>query len=660
MRHNPASPALYYRLTHGGTRSFNFGDMQVAAGVLADELAALGVRRSDRVAIMLPKCPELVVGGLALWKLGAVYVPLFTAFGPDAIAYRCTDAGVSVLITDAANGRKLEGIDAGVRARLSVLIAEPGGGTSPPPAATASGASGFGCYHYSVDSLLARASPSPRGGASVGDELTKGAALDPSDPIALLYTSGTTGTPKGVDIPARSLAAFETYLRLGVGLERGHPVRPAAWSQGQQQADARPQTRNRHPQRYYCTADPGWAYGLYYNLLGPLALGIAPLYLEAHFTAEAALEALAAERITHYTSAPTAYRVIKAAGEAALTPHREAIAAHLRTASSAGEPLNPEVVRWWEGAFGLPIADHYGQTENGMMVNNHWVDSRGRAGAGASWLRPGSMGRSMPGLRAVVLDSQGVEVLGQPGEVAIDTAASPLLWFRGYHDNPAKTAERSTGSPPAAPHAGASADGAASLAASRPFPQQLGRYFLTGDVATHFRGDSNAAVTAAEAAAGFVTADTEVSAAAAPAAGAADPFVHPARAVERFWFRSRADDVITSSGYRIGPFEVESSLMKHAHVAEAAVVGLPDPEGLRGEVVAAFVVLREGVSRAGAAQRSEAERAALARELQAQVKRDLSAHQYPRHVAIVPALPKTPSGKVQRFLLKQTTLTKLM
>jgi acetyl-CoA synthetase len=99
--------------------------------------------------------------------------------------------------------------------------------------------------------------------------------------------------------------------------------------------------------------------------------------------------------------------------------------------------------------------------------------------------------------------------------------------------------------------------------------------------------------------------------------------------------------------------------MKHAHVAEAAVVGLPDPEGLRGEVVAAFVVLRDGLSGAGAAKRSEAELAALARELQAQVKRDLSAHQYPRHVAIVTALPKTPSGKVQRFLLKQTTLTKL-
>lgn len=657
MRHDPASPALHYRLTQGSTRSFNFGDMQAAAGVLADELAALGVRRGDRVAIMLPKCPELVVGGLALWKLGAVYVPLFTAFGPDAIAYRCSDAGVSALITDAANGRKLEGIDAGVRARLRVLIAEPGGGTLLPPARIAAGTSGFGCCHYSVDSLLARASPQPRQGAAASDEQTKGVALDPSDPIALLYTSGTTGTPKGVDIPARSLAAFETYLKLGVGLERGRPLQPAALAHGQQQADASPQAGKRHPQRYFCTADPGWAYGLYYNLLGPLALGVAPLYLEAHFTAEVALQALAAEKITHYTSAPTAYRVIKAAGEAALAPHCQVIAAHLRTASSAGEPLNPEVVRWWEGAFGLPIADHYGQTENGMMVNNHWVDGRRRAGAGASWLRPGSMGRSMPGLRAVVLDSQGREVLGQPGEVAIDTAASPLLWFRGYHNNPTKTAERFTGEPPAAQHPGASTDGAASSAARRPFPQQLGRYFLTGDVATHFRGDSDAAVTAAEAAAGF-GADSEASAAAARSAvGAA---AHPGRAVERFWFRSRADDVITSSGYRIGPFEVESSLMKHAHVAEAAVVGLPDPEGLRGEVVAAFVVLREGVSGAGAAQRSEAELAALARELQAQVKRDLSAHQYPRHVAIVPALPKTPSGKVQRFVLKQTTLTKLM
>lgn len=207
----------------------------------------------------------------------------------------------------------------------------------------------------------------------------------------------------------------------------------------------------------------------------------------------------------------------------------------------------------------------------------------------------------MPGIRAVVVNAAGHEVVGSPGEVAIDTASSPLLWFRGYYKNEHKTLERFVGAPVADP---TQPGGGPRL------PQHHGRFYLTGDVATH-----------------------EITAGALGG--------------ERFWFRSRADDVITSSGYRIGPFEVESSLMKSPHVAEVAVVGLADPEGLRGEIVAAFVVLK-GVAKTW----GDLDKRALGVELQRLVKHDLSAHEYPRYVEFVEALPKTPSGKVQRFVLK--------
>lgn len=584
-----ATPALHFALTDGGVQTLSVDEMQRAASALADRLAELGVRRGDRVAVMLPKIPELVATGLAIWKLGATYVPLFTAFGPDAIAQRARDASVRVMVTDGTNAPKLAEMEASVRGSvLALTVGRPG----------ASGA--LGGATFTIDSLISESR-----GADAG-ALRAGAPMSPHETMALLFTSGTTGMPKAVDIPVRALASFEVYLRHGVGL----------LGAGEPGAEA---------QRYFCTADAGWvrggrllatrcsarltpsvarsqtalcspvrphpelssllsqfpslqAYGLYYNLLGPLLLGVAPLYLQAHFNADVALRAMAEHRITHYTSAPTAYRLLKATGSDALVRHRDDIAAHLRTASSAGEPLNPEVVTWWAKSFGLPIGDHYGQTETGMLVNVHWGDRRvssAAAGAAASsgskaastgcavtttadgsaWCRPGSMGRSMPGIRAVVLDSEGREVLGQPGEVAIDTAHSPMLWFRGYHGNAAKTAERFVGPP--APESAAEA--AAAAAVQRATPRQIGRYYLTGDVATHFAGASEAAIAAAEAAGGFGDSDSRSSggiatAAASPAAPTglleAPPATAclPQPAVERFWFRSRADDVITSAG----------------------------------------------------------------------------------------------------------------
>jgi acetyl-CoA synthetase len=262
--------------------------------------------------------------------------------------------------------------------------------------------------------------------------------------------------------------------------------------------------------------------------------------------------------VTNFAAAPTVYRAMRAAGDADL---RDGL--HLRVLSSAGEPLNPDVIAWAERTLGVPIYDHYGQTENAMLVINHHAPALRRP------LRPGSMGVQMPGFRAVIVDDEGYELgPGQEGQIGLDIAQSPLYWFQGYY----KARERSD-------------------------QRIIGSYYLTGDAASRD----------------------------------ADNY---------FYFSGRTDDIITSAGYRIGPFEVESALMQHPAVAEAAVVGTPD--ALRGEAVAAFVVLKPGHAASGE----------LGTDLSQFVKTNLSAHAYPRTISFVDQLPKTPSGKVQRFLLR--------
>jgi len=231
----------------------------------------------------------------------------------------------------------------------------------------------------------------------------------------------------------------------------------------------------------------------------------------------------------------------------------------LRVVSSAGEPLNPEVIRWFAEHLAAPIHDHYGQTELGMAVNNHHGLRH--------TVRPGSAGFAMPGFRVAVLDDESRELPANvPGVLAVDLNRSPLMWFTGYWQQET--------------------------------PAIAGGYYRTGDTVE-------------------LEADGSVS------------------------FVGRADDVITSSGYRIGPFDVESALIEHPAVIEAAVIGKPDPE--RTEIVKAYVVLASDY------QGSEQ----LAEELRQYVKKRLSAHAYPREIEFLEQLPKTPSGKLQRFVLRK-------
>ncbi|MFI5499022.1 AMP-binding protein [Nocardia asteroides] len=489
--------------------ALTYGELRERSARFAAALADLGVGPGDRVATLMGKSAELVVALLGIWRRGAVHVPLFTAFAPPAIGFRLTASHAAVVIADADQAPKLvasEDIPADPD-RVTIVV-----GTAEMPGA------------LRFDELLAAADPADPCAAAVavgGDGL-----------LVQLFTSGTTGTPKGVPIPVRALASFHAYQEFAL--------------------DVRPDDV------FWNAADPGWAYGLYYAILGPLATGVPSLLLHAGFSAPLTLEVLRRFEVTNFAAAPTVYRALRA-GEVP-----EGIA--LRRASSAGEPLTPDVVAWSERALGVAVRDHYGQTEHGMVICHAWHPALDRPAPA------GSMGAQLPGWTCAVLaeDADVEAAPGAVGRVAIDTDHSPLLWFLGYLDAPERTASRF------------SADG---------------RWYLTGDVG----------------------------------ARDADGF---------FRFSARDDDVIIMAGYRIGPFEVESVLVLHDQVVEAAVVGMPDE--LRGEVLEAFVVLRDGV--AGTPE--------LTTELQRLVKDKFAAHAYPRAIHYVRSLPKTPSGKVQRFVLR--------
>jgi acetyl-CoA synthetase len=496
----PGRIALEWEDQHGAQETWTFAQLRDRAAQFAGFLKAQGIGPGDAVAGLLPRVPELLVTILGTWRAGAVYQPLFTAFGPKAIEHRLKTSQAKLVVTDAANRPKLDDIP---NAPPAAVISRHGG----------TARAGDFDFTAALDGQSTDFTPVLRKG---------------SDPFLLMSTSGTTGLPKGVPVPLKALLAFHVYMRDAVGL--------------------------RPEQKFWNIADPGWAYGLYYAVTGPLLLGHATTLYDGPFSVESTYRIIKTHGITSLAGSPTAFRLLIAAGPDAA----EGVQGQLRAVSSAGEPLNPEVIRWFAEHLAAPIYDHYGQTELGMVVNNHH--------GLAHDVHPGAAGLPMPGYRVAVLDDQDNELPPhQPGTLAMDIARSPLLWFTGY--------------------------------LNQPTPAISNGYYRTGD-----------------------TVELE-------------PDGHIA-------FVGRADDVITSSGYRIGPFDVESALIEHPAVVETAVIGKPDPE--RTEIVKAFVVLKPDVDPSDA----------LAEELRQHVKHRLSAHAYPREIVFVDQLPKTPSGKIQRFILR--------
>lgn len=499
--------ALYWQGKDGRQEQYTFAELKQRSSQFANYLKAHGVGKGDRVSGLLPRTAELIITILAAWRIGAVYQPLFTAFGPKAIEHRLKLAQSKFVVTDVANRYKLNDV------------------VDCPSIITVAAADGTGLEAGDIDFWPAVKAQSEQ------CELTM---LSINDPFLLMFTSGTTGPAKPLYVPLKAMIAFGRYMHDAIQLLP--------------------------EDKFWNIADPGWAYGLYYGITGPFLLGHATLFYEGGFSSDSLCQIVRDYQINNLAGAPTAYRMMMAADQDEMAKLRGSF----RVVSSAGEPLNPEVIRWFKNVVDAPIYDHYGQTEVGMVVCNH----HGLAHA----VQPGAAGFASPGYRVATLDDDGNELPADtPGILAVDIEQSPMMWFGGYHET-----------------------------RKSPFVKQ---YYLTGDTAE-------------------IHADGSMS------------------------FVGRSDDVITTSGYRIGPFDVESALLEHDAVVEAAVVGVPDPE--RTELVKAFVILAEGMQATDQ----------LAEELGQFVKKRLSAHAYPRLVEFVVELPKTPSGKIQRFLLRNQEIEK--
>jgi acetyl-CoA synthetase len=498
----PDAPALI-QWTDDGVRAVSFRSLRQRADKLANALQALGVGRGDKVGILLPQCVEAAEAHLAVYKLGAVAIPLFTLFGPDALAYRLADSGAAALIGMGQGLQTVQSVGDRVPA-LRHWIAVHG---------DAPGAHGY-------EDLLAQARDSFQTADTAAD-----------DPAVVIYTSGTTGNPKG------ALHAHRVLLGHLPGVEFPQDMFPKPGD------------------RFWTPADWAWIGGLLDVLLPSLAHGVPVVaHRFAKFDPEQALALMAATEVRNSFMPPTALKMLRQVERPA-----ERFGVRLRSIGSGGETLGAELLDWGRGALGLTINEFYGQTECNLVVGNC---------ASQMQVRPGAMGRPIPGHRVAVLDADGQPLPpGQEGRIAVQ-APDPVM-FLEYLNKPEATRAKFTGD-----------------------------WLLTGDTATC---DDD----------GYL------------------------------WFVGRDDDVITSAGYRIGPGEVEDCLGAHPAVAMAAVVGVPDE--LRGQRVKAFIVLNPGYAGSDS----------LTRELQDHVKTKLAAHEYPREVDYVAALPLTATGKIKRKDLRE-------
>jgi acetyl-CoA synthetase len=507
--------ALRFLSADGRRRELTYGELSEASARFANALRDLGIGKGDRVFALLGRVPELYVAALGSLKNGSVFCPLFSAFGPEPIRARLELGQGSVLVTTAAlYGRKVGQLRDGLPALKHVLLA----GADAPADLPGTAA---------LAPLLERAAPR--------FEIPPTA---PGDPALLHFTSGTTGRPKGALHVHEAVVAHHATGRLALDLH--------------------------DEDVFWCTADPGWVTGTSYGIVSPLTCGVTSVVDEAEFDAERWYRVLQEERVTVWYTAPTAIRMLMKAGPELARRHD---LSRLRFVASVGEPLNPEAVVWGVEALGRPIHDNWWQTETGgILIANL---------AGAP-VKPGSMGRPLPGITAaIVRRGEGGSVLeipepGVEGELAIRPGWPSM--FRAYVGDEARYRACFQGG-----------------------------WYLTGDLA---RRDAD----------GY------------------------------FWFVGRKDDVIKSAGHLIGPFEVESALLEHPAVAEAAAIGKPDPVAF--ESVKAFVALKPGF----------APSEELRLELVGHGRRRLGRAVAPKEIAFLPALPRTRSGKIMRRLLKAREL----
>jgi acetyl-CoA synthetase len=518
-----AAVAMRFLRREGEVSELTYTELKEQTDRFANALRSLRVGAGERVFGLAGRIPELYVAALGTLKRGAVFSPLFSAFGPEPIAQRLRLGDGRVLVTTPAlYRRKVEGMREGLPGLEHVLLVG-----EPEEVEAIDGG-------IDLRALLAATDPA--------------GALHPTaaEDMALLhFTSGTTGMPKGAIHVHEAVVAHRATGRLVLDLRPGDV--------------------------FWCTADPGWVTGTSYGIIAPLTLGATCVVDEGDFSAERWYGILQEQRVDVWYTAPTALRILMRLGSEAAGGYDLSA---LRFIASVGEPLSPEAVLWGAKTFGMPIHDNWWQTETGgIMVANF------RSAA----VKPGSMGQPLPGIEAAVArrDEEGKPVLAADGtlKLAGDGEQGELVlrpgWpsmFRGYLGEEERYRKCFAGG-----------------------------WYLTGDLV---RRDSD----------GY------------------------------FWFVGRGDDVIKAAGHLIGPFEVESALTEHAAVADAAVIGVPDP--VAGETVKAFVALTPGREPGDL----------LRRELLGFARKRLGPAVAPREIDFVASVPHNRSGKTMRRLLKAREL----
>ncbi|MFK7693775.1 acetate--CoA ligase [Paenibacillus sp. HJGM_3] len=483
---------------------YTFADMKANSNKFGNVLRKIGVGKGDRIFIFMPRTPELYFALLGSLKVGAIVGPLFEAFMETAVRDRLEDSEAVAIITTPS---QLSRVPVSQLPHLKHVI----------------------LVGSDIDTSVAGQVDYHKEMAGASDQLDI-EWLDREDGLILHYTSGSTGKPKGVFHAQNAMIQHYYTGRIVLDL---------------QEDDV-----------YWCTADPGWVTGTSYGIFAPWLNGATNVIRGGRFSPQDWYNTLQRYGVTVWYSAPTAFRMLMGAGDDVVKQYDLSKVRHVL---SVGEPLNPEVVRWGMKVYNQRIHDTWWMTETGGQLICNYP---------AMAIKPGSMGRPIPGVEAAIVDDEG-NVLPpyRMGNLAIKTPWPSMM--RKIWNNPSKYAEyfRLTG------------------------------WYVSGDSA-------------------YMDEDGY------------------------FWFQGRVDDVINTSGERVGPFEVESKLVEHPAVAEAGVIGKPDP--LRGEVIKAFISLREGF------QPSDELKADIAKF----VKEGLSAHASPREIEFKDKLPKTRSGKIMRRVLK--------
>jgi len=459
------------------------------------------VNKGDRVFLFLPRIPDLYINFLGVLKAGAIAGTMFSAFGADALKDRLSNSGAKIVFTTKELSERILAVKSELPELQHIFIIDDEE------------------YIKEFASQKKEFSPVP---------------TRSEDYAFMLYTSGTTGKPKGI---------VHAHAALVQQIETAKYVLDL-----------------KEDDLYWCTADPGWVTGIVYGILTPLALGVTSFVHTGRFEPDLWYSFVEKYKISVWYTAPTAIRMMMAKGDELVKKHDFS---KLRYLASVGEPLNPEAIEWSQKVFeGKYFHDTWWQTETGSIMIANTPDLP---------LKIGSMGKPLPWVDAEIIDDEGNPV---PPDTEGNLAILPP-WpsiMRTVWQNQEKYSS-----------------------------YFLNNWYISGDRAKK---------------------DTD----------------------GYFWFIGRADDVIKTSGERVGPFEVESALVEYEGVIEAGVIGKPDE--IRGEIIKAFVVLKPGVTP------SEE----LKTKLQEHVKHHLAGHAYPREIEFIDKLPKTRSGKIMRRILKAKEL----